>query len=149
MRVVCSSQIVFSASLLASLSLDDETVDMLMEHRNVYKEIDGLAPGVENASPELVVSLIHTVDITAALTSVVTIAKWVVAVPATCCVLPVPARPRCPGCSSSSPCVGMWLVRAGWSRAYPCMGSPVCFCSWASGSGWVTPHHQEHLRPVL
>jgi hypothetical protein len=26
-------EIVFSASLLASLSLDDETVDMLMEHR--------------------------------------------------------------------------------------------------------------------
>ncbi len=67
-------EIVFSASLLASLSLDEETVEMLMEQRNVYKEDANTV--ADNKSPEMIVSLIHSVQIAAALTSVITIARY-------------------------------------------------------------------------
>ena len=66
-------EIVFSASLLAALSVDDETVEMLMDQRNVYKEDDAFV--CDNRSPEMIVSLIHSVTIPAALASVITIAR--------------------------------------------------------------------------
>ncbi len=50
---------------------------MLPCPRSVYKEADGIPVPGDNRSPELIVSLIHSVTIPEALASVITIARWV------------------------------------------------------------------------
>jgi hypothetical protein len=71
----CSDEeIAFSASLLASLSLDDETVETLMFQRHVYREADvGIVP--DNACPETIVSLIKSVHIPDAVVSMMDVAR--------------------------------------------------------------------------
>jgi hypothetical protein len=71
----CSDEeIAFSASLLASLSLDDETVETLMFQRHVYREAEvGIVP--DNSCPETIVSLIKSVHIPDAVVSMMDVAR--------------------------------------------------------------------------
>ena len=71
----CSDdEIVFSASLLASLSLDEETVETLMFQRQVFREAE-VGVVKDNSSPETIVELIRTVTIPAAVVSMIDVAR--------------------------------------------------------------------------
>ena len=65
-----------AASLLASLSLDEETVESLMFQRNVYKEAEvGIMP--DNTNPDTIIELIRSVSVSAAVTAMINVARCV------------------------------------------------------------------------
>lgn len=93
-----------SASLLASLSLDEETVESLMFQRNVYKEAEiGIMP--DNTNPDTIIELIRSVAVPAAVTAMINVARCVLTGMAFSTIHECRCSWRCSSLYSPFPCL--------------------------------------------